>query len=194
MIDEHSRLCLAIRAGTPSTAKDVVAVLEELISVYPAPPFIRADKGLEFNAQALQVWCKASDTTSTAYIELGSRRENCFTESFNGRFQDEFLNTELLTTTPEARLLADRLRWEYNTFRPHSALQGRTPGDSSTRSYSMTTTTHSHKPGSIKGGRQLFLAGSAEWRGKICDRGRHRFGCILAADDDPDRPQRLMAR
>jgi transposase InsO family protein len=45
----------------------------------------------------------------------------------NGRFRDEFLNTELFTTAPEAQILADRWRWEYNTFRPHSALQGRTP-------------------------------------------------------------------
>ena len=32
-----------------------------------------------------------------------------------------------VTTAPEAQLLADRWRWEYNTLRPHSALQGRTP-------------------------------------------------------------------
>ncbi len=42
-------------------------------------------------------------------------------------FRDEFLNTELFSTAPEAQLLADRWRWESNTFRPHSALQGRTP-------------------------------------------------------------------
>ena len=127
VIDEHSRLCLAIRVGRRCKAKDVVAVLEELISVYPAPTFIRSDNGPEFIAQALRDWCEASDTTSTAYIEPGSPWENGFAESFNGRFRDEFLNTELFTTAPEAQLLADRWRWEYNTFRPHSALQGRTP-------------------------------------------------------------------
>jgi len=56
----------------------------------------------------------------------GSPWKNGFAESFNGRFRDEFLNTELFTTAPEAQLLADRWRWEYNTFRPHSSLQGRT--------------------------------------------------------------------
>jgi putative transposase len=78
-------------------------------------------------AQALRDWCEASTTTSTAYIEPGSPWENSFAESFNGRFRDEFLYTELFTTALEAQLLADRWRWEYNTFRPHSALQGRTP-------------------------------------------------------------------
>ncbi|MCX5958059.1 MAG: IS3 family transposase [Cyanobacteria bacterium] len=127
VIDEHSRLCLAIRVGRRCKAKDVVAVLERLTSLYPAPAFIRSDNGPEFIAQALRDWCKASTTTSTAYIAPGSPWENGFAESFNGRFRDEFLNTELFTTAPEAQILAERWRWEYNTLRPHSALQGRTP-------------------------------------------------------------------
>ncbi len=107
VIDEHSRFCLAIRVGRRCKAKDVVAVLEELTSVYPAPTFIRSDNGPEFIAQALRDWCEASDTTSTAYIEPGSPWENGFAESFNGRFRDEFLNTELFTTAPEAQLLVE---------------------------------------------------------------------------------------
>jgi putative transposase len=126
VIDEHSRLCLAIRVGRRCKAKDVVAVLEELTSLYPAPAFIRSDNGPEFISQALRGWCEASGTT-TATIEPGSPWENGFAESFNGRFRDEFLNTELFTTAPEAQILADRWRWEYNTLRPHSALQGLTP-------------------------------------------------------------------
>jgi len=98
--------------------------MEEVTSLYPAPTFIRSDNGPEFIAQALRDWCEAS--TSTAYIEPGSPWENGFEESFNGRFRDDFLDTELFTRAPEAQLLADRWRWEYNTFRPLSALQGRT--------------------------------------------------------------------
>jgi putative transposase len=54
VIDEHSRLCLAIRVGRRCKAKDVVTVLEELASVYPAPTFIRTDNGPEFIGQALR--------------------------------------------------------------------------------------------------------------------------------------------
>ncbi len=60
---------------------------------------------------------RCQESTSTAYIVPGSPWENGFAESFNGRFRDVFLNTELFTTAPEAQLLADRWRWEYNTFR-----------------------------------------------------------------------------
>ncbi len=104
----------------------LVAVLEELTSLYPAPAFIRSDNGPEFIAYALRRWAESS-TTTTAYIEPGSPWQNGFVESFNGRFRDEFLNMELFSTVAEAQALADRWRWEYNTLRPHSALQGRTP-------------------------------------------------------------------
>ncbi len=57
VIDEHSRLCLAIRVGRRCKSKDVVSVLEELTSLYPAPAFIRIDNGPEFNcfAEALRL-------------------------------------------------------------------------------------------------------------------------------------------
>ena len=72
VIDEHSRLCLAIRVGKRCKAKEVVAVLEELKSLYPPPSFIRSDNGPKFIAEALRNWCNDSTTTSTAYIAPGS--------------------------------------------------------------------------------------------------------------------------
>jgi putative transposase len=62
MIDEYSRLCLAIRGGRRCKAKDVAVVLEKLTSVYPAPMFIRSDNGPEFIAWPLRDWFEASDT------------------------------------------------------------------------------------------------------------------------------------
>jgi len=101
--------------GRRCKANDVVAVLGELTSLYPAPAFIRLDNGPEFIAHALKRWNESSGTTK-AYIEPGSPWQNGFAEYFNGLFRDEFLNTELITTAPEAQLLADRWRCEYNTL------------------------------------------------------------------------------
>jgi transposase InsO family protein len=84
------------------------------------------DNRPEFIAHALQEWCTVRGS-GTAYIEPGSFWENPFVESLNGRFRDEFLNIVLFTTVEEARLLAAQHRIEYNTYSPHSALQGRTP-------------------------------------------------------------------
>lgn len=58
----------------------------------------------------------------TAYIEPRSTWQKGFAESFNLWFSDEFLNTELFATGAELQAIADRCRWEYNTFRPDSAL------------------------------------------------------------------------
>ncbi len=95
-------------------------------NIYPAPAFIRSGKGPEFISHALRRRTEGNGT-STAYIKAGSPWQNGFAEPFNGPFREEFLNTELFATVAGAQGLANRWRWEYNTLRPHSALQGRTP-------------------------------------------------------------------
>ena len=126
VVDEYSRVCLAIRVGRSCQAVDVIDTIEELLRRYPAPTHLRMDNGPEFIAHALQEWCTGS-CSGTAYIKPGSPWENPFVESFNGRFRDEFLNIELFASVQETRLLAEQHRIEYNTYRPLSALQGRTP-------------------------------------------------------------------
>ena len=64
---------------------------------------------------------------TTLYIEPGSPWENGYIECFDGEFRDELLNREIFETLHEARVLADRSRWEYNTLRPHSSLGYRPP-------------------------------------------------------------------
>ena len=126
VIDEYSRVCLTIRVGRRCKAVDVIDTIEELLKLYPATIHLRMDNGPEFIAHALQEWCTGNGS-ATAYIPPGSLWENPFVESFNGRFRDEFLNIELFATLQEAKLLAEQHRIEYNVYRPHWALQGRTP-------------------------------------------------------------------
>jgi hypothetical protein len=52
----------------------------------------------------------------------GSPWENGYIESFNGKFRDELLNCEIFETLFETKVLIERWRMEYNTFRPHSSL------------------------------------------------------------------------
>jgi len=126
VIDEFSRTCLAIRVGRRCKAVDVITTIEQLLSQHPAPTHLRMDNGPEFIANALQEWCMGNGS-ATAYIPPGSPWENPFVESFNGRLRDEFLNVELFASLTEAKVLAEQHRIEYNVYRPHSALQGRTP-------------------------------------------------------------------
>jgi len=63
----------------------------------------------------------------TLYIAPGSPWENGYIESFNGKLRDELLDREIFYTLHEAKVLIERWRQEYNTFRPHSALGYRPP-------------------------------------------------------------------
>ena len=113
VIDEYSRLCLAIRAGRRCKAAEVIDTIEELLKLYPPPTHLRMDNGPEFIANALQEW-SARSGCNTAYIPPGSPWENPFVESFNSSmFRNEFLNIELFTSVQAAKLLAEQHRIEY---------------------------------------------------------------------------------
>ena len=84
------------------------------------------DNGTELTAHALRDWCRFA-TTATSYIEPRHPWENSFIESFNGKVRDELLNAEAFETLLEAKVLAEDFRIDYNTYRPHSTLNYRTP-------------------------------------------------------------------
>jgi transposase InsO family protein len=79
IVDDFSRLCLAIRVGRHCKAIDVIDTIEELLKLYPPPTHMRIDNGPEFTAHALQKWCTGSGS-GTAYIAPGSPWENAFDE------------------------------------------------------------------------------------------------------------------
>ena len=59
----------------------------------------------------------------------GKPTDNAFIESFNGKFRVECLNQHWFLSLSEAQLEIDSWREDYNSFRPHSALGGRTPNE-----------------------------------------------------------------
>ncbi len=91
-----------------------------------APEHIRSDNGPEFTAKSVRQWLQALHV-STLYIEPDSPWENGFNESFNGKLRDELLNGEIFYTLKEAQVIIERWRKEYNTIRPHSSLNYRSP-------------------------------------------------------------------
>jgi len=125
--DEFTKEALAIEVHRSITADHTVNVLEAIVATRgTAPAFVRMDNGPELTANALRDWCRFS-SAGTAYIEPGSPWENPFIESFNGKLRDELLNVEAFTSLLEAQILAEDFRIEYNSYRPHSALEMRTP-------------------------------------------------------------------
>ena len=121
IIDEYSRQHLASNPDRSIGAKDVVAVLDDLLAQHGRPLFLRCDNGPEFIAKVVASWAKEVGTTLW-FIDLGSPWQNGKVESFNSRLRDELLNGQLFESLTEAQLLLDRFRDEFNNFRPHSSL------------------------------------------------------------------------
>ena len=63
----------------------------------------------------------------TLFIAPGSPWENGYNESFNGKLRDALLNGEIFYTLKEAKVLIEEWRKTYNTIRPHSSLDYRSP-------------------------------------------------------------------
>ena len=126
VVDEFTRQCLSIRVERSLKSKDVQETLEMLFKDYGKPLYLRSDNGSEFIARSLQSWLKEKGT-KPLFIEPGSPWQNGKCESFNGKLRDECLNMEWFDSLKEAQIVIEQWQVEYNTFRPHSALNYQTP-------------------------------------------------------------------
>ena len=126
ILDEYSRqvVCLHAKRSIPSAM--VTNQLEQAMAEYGCPSYMRSDNGPEFIANALQDHL-AERGIATCYIEPGSPWENPYVESFHGKFRDECLNRELFSSILEARTIISDFQNQYNSRRPHSALNYQTP-------------------------------------------------------------------
>lgn len=62
-----------------------------------------------------------------AFIRPGKPVENCFVESFNGKFRDECLNLHWFLSLADARRRIEAWRLDFNHVRPHSTLGDEPP-------------------------------------------------------------------
>ena len=126
IVDDFTRECVAIEVDRSLPGARVVRVLEQLRLTRGLPRTIVVDNGPEFAGRALDAWAYARDVT-LRFIRPGKPIENAYVESFNGKFRDECLNEHWFLSVTEAQTVIEAWRVDYNTVRPHSALQEQTP-------------------------------------------------------------------
>jgi putative transposase len=126
VVDDFTRECLAIEVDTSLPGKRVVQVLERLIGFRGKPKAIVCDNGPEFIGRVVDKWAY-DHNISLDYIDPGKPNQNCFVESFNGKFRDECLNDNWFLTIQHARKIISSWRDDYNFNRPHSSLNDLTP-------------------------------------------------------------------
>jgi transposase InsO family protein len=125
-VDEYTRELLCLRVARSFTTSDVARHPGELFAEYGTPNQVRSDNGPEFISKSLQQWLRLRGVQQVL-SRPGKPCDNGLCESTNGRLRDELLRPELFNTIKEAEDAVARFREEYNTIRPHSALDGLTP-------------------------------------------------------------------
>jgi putative transposase len=118
---------MEIEVGQNLTGTDVVAVMNRIKEGRGVVPRrIQVDNGSEFISKALDRWAYENGVTLD-FSRPGKPTDNPFIESFNGSFRDECLNTNWFLSIEDAKEKIAAFKHDYNSFRPHSALGGRTP-------------------------------------------------------------------
>jgi putative transposase len=121
VVDDYTRECVAIEADTSLSGERVARVLDRVIERRGKPQSVVMDNGPEFTSRALDAWAYEHGI-QLDFIRPGKPIENCFVESFNGKFRDECLNQHWFTSLMDARREIEAWRRDYNRVRPHSSL------------------------------------------------------------------------
>ena len=140
VVDDVTRECLAAIPDTSISGRRVARELTALIERRGKPGMIVSDNGTELTSNAILRWC-SEHRIEWHYIAPGKPMQNGFVESFNGRMRDELLNETMFHNLTHARVVIPAWAADYNTERPHSALNYQTPAD-----YARTLTTAIARP------------------------------------------------
>jgi putative transposase len=126
VVDEFTKEGLMIEVARSVTSGDVIRVLDYLFDLYGTPACIKSDNGPEFVAKRVHTWLQEQHV-HVHYIDPGSPWQNGTNESFNGVFRDGCLDRWEFYSVAEARRVIEQWLEEYNTVRPHGAINMMTP-------------------------------------------------------------------
>ena len=133
VIDDFSRECLAAVVDNSISGIRVARELDRIAAIRGYPRTVVSDNGTELTSNAILNW-QQDRSVEWHYIAPGKPMQNGFVESFNGRLRDECLNEHLFSSYHQARRIIEDWRHDYNTYRPHTSLNGLTPKEFATRS------------------------------------------------------------
>lgn len=126
ILDDFNREVLWIEVDTSLPAERVIGVLEMLLLWRGVPKQIRMDNGPELISHRLEAWAKEHGI-ELAHIQPGKPAQNAYIERFNRTFREDVLDAYLFSSLEEVRQIVELWMEEYNTVRPHEALQGFSP-------------------------------------------------------------------
>ncbi len=159
-VDDHSRFCVAAGLVRRATSKAVCEVLAASLSRYGIPDEILTDNGKcftgRFGPQPVEVlFDRILRENGISHRHTGVRSPTTTgkIERFHQSLRREFLDGRLFASAGQAQAELDAWVSEYNTNRPHQALEMATPAERfrlaplSTDAVSIAVDTHDDKAG-----------------------------------------------
>lgn len=128
IIDDFTREALEIEVDHSLPGRRVARALDRIAELRGCPESIVCDNGPEFVGRALEMWAM-NRKVRVDFIQPGKPVQNCFVESFNGRFRDECLNENWFVSLEDARRIISNWKDDYNNEREHGSLGGMTPSE-----------------------------------------------------------------
>jgi len=128
VVDECSRKALWTEAHKSIPAKTLISCLNHLIQARGKPSYIRCDNGPEFISKALSKWAEAQNI-DIFFIQPGKPTQNAIIERLNGTLRTECLNLHWFQSIHELNAAIQHWSVCYNTVRPHSSLNNKTPDE-----------------------------------------------------------------
>lgn len=126
VIDDFNREAIAIEVAHSMPAVRVTGLLEQIICEQGKPKCIRVDNGPEFISKEFNSWCNHNGI-KIQYTQPGRPMQNGYIERFNRSFRESILDAYLFEDVMQVQLLAEEWVTDYNSKRPHEALDGKTP-------------------------------------------------------------------
>lgn len=126
--DLVSRRIVGWNAGETNTAAEAIKALQMAMAELPAGswPIHHSDRGSQYCCHDYVAVLKARDLP-ISMTEQNHCYENCYAERVNGILKDEFHLDWKFRTRAQARQAIAQAIQTYNTRRPHTSLQMRTP-------------------------------------------------------------------
>lgn len=126
VVDDCTREAIGMEVSMSFPASKVVKALDKLTFIHGKPKRIRSDNGPEFVSKELADWCDANGVEHI-FSQPGCPTQNAYIERFNGSYRRGLLDRHVFKTLTDAKILTAAWQFDYNNFRPHEALDGKTP-------------------------------------------------------------------